>query len=278
MYDIVVVGGGPAGFSAAVNARARGAGCLIISADISSNPLAKSPKVDNYVGMCGMSGMDMLRKMKADAVACGAEYRNGHVLSVAPLGDRFMIAVGSDVVEAKRVILAVGVRSPKKLAGEDEHLGRGVSYCATCDGMLYRQKRAIVTGDADDLMHEAALLRRMGVDVTAVLPKRPADWQEEVPFVEAKPLAVEDGSPIVLKTSDGDISTDVVFILRNEQAMDQLAPSVEMNGKFIKVNERFETSIPGLYAAGDCVGRPLQVAKAVSDGLLAAWSATDSLA
>lgn len=277
MYDVVVIGGGPAGFSAAVNVRARGASCLIVSADISSNPLAKSPKVDNYIGMCGMSGMDMLQKMKEDAVACGAEYRNGHVLSVAPFGDRFMVAVGSDVVEAKRVILAVGVRSPKKLAGEDEHLGRGVSYCATCDGMLYRQKRAVVTGDADDLTHEAALLCRMGVDVTVVLPKRPVGWQEDIPFVEAKPLGVEDGSPIRLHTANGDIDTDVVFILRNEQAIDQLAPSVEMNGKFIKVDERFETSVPGMYAAGDCIGKPLQVAKAVSDGLLAAWSATDSL-
>jgi len=277
MTDVVVIGGGPAGFSAAVNVRARGASCLIVSNDIASNPLAKSTKIDNYIGMYGMSGTAMLEKMKEDAIASGAEYRVGHVLSVAPFGDHFMIAIGSDVVEAKRVILAVGVRAPKKLEGEEEHLGRGVSYCATCDGMLYRSKNALVIGNADDLMHEATLLMRMGVNVTVVGTKRPKEGEGDISFVEAKPLAVKDGSPITLTTDRGDMETDVVFILRNEQAIDTLVPGIATDGKFIKVDDRMQTSLQGLYAAGDCVGKPLQVAKAVSDGLLAAWSATDSL-
>ncbi len=277
MTDVVVIGGGPAGFSAAVNVRARGASCLIISNDVTSNPLAKSAKIDNYIGMYGVSGAEMLRKMKEDAIKSGAEYRVGHVLSVAPFGDHFMIAIGSDVVETKRVILAVGVRAPKKLAGEEAFLGRGVSYCATCDGMLYRSKKALVIGDADDIQHEASLLKRIGVDVTVVRSGRPSDWQEDIPLVEAKPLAIEEGTPITLKTTIGDMNTDVVFILRNEQAIDTLVPGVETDGKFIKVDERLQTSVSGIYAAGDCIGKPLQIAKAVSDGLLAAWAATDSL-
>ncbi len=277
MTDVVVIGGGPAGFSAAVNVRARGASCLIVSNDIASNPLAKSTRIDNYIGMYGVSGTDMLLKMKEDAIQSGAEYRVGHVLSVAPFGDHFMIAIGSDVVEARRVILAIGVRAPKKLTGEEEHLGRGVSYCATCDGMLYRSKKALVIGDADDLMHEAALLKRIGVDVTVVGKKRPKEQMGEIPFVEAKPLVIEDGTPITLKTDHGEMDTDVVFILRNEQAIDTMVPGIETDGRFIKVDDRMQTSVQGLFAAGDCVGKPLQIAKAVSDGLLAAWSATDSL-
>ncbi len=277
MIDVAIVGGGPAGFSAAVNVCARGAGCQIISNDIESNPLAKSPNVDNYLGMRGVSGLDMLKRMKQEALDAGASHRVGHVLSVASYGDRFMLAVGSDIVEAKRVILAVGVRAPKKLGGEEQYLGRGVSYCATCDGMLYRGKRALVIGNADDLSHEAALLVRIGVNVTVVAKSRPRDLPENIPFIAAKPQAVESGEPINLITDQGALATDVVFALRNEQALSDLVPGLAMDGKFIKVNSHMETNIAGLYAAGDCIGKPLQVAKAVSDGLIAAWSATDSL-
>ncbi len=277
MYDVVIVGGGPAGFSAAVNLRARGVSCLIISSDIASNPLARSQKVDNYVGMSGMTGLQMLQKMKQDALACGAQYRHGRVLSIAPYKDRFMLAVGNDVVEARKVILAIGIAIPKSLQGEAERVGRGVSYCATCDGMLYRSKRAVVIGDADDLAEEAALLARIGVDVTVVAKTRPHDLSEDVSFVAGIPRAIEDGNPFILRTDDSAMDCDVVFALRNAAAPSTLVNGLAMDGKHISVDEHFETNIRGMYAVGDCVGKPYQVATAVAQGLLAAFAVSESL-
>lgn len=277
MVDVAIIGGGPAGFSAAINACARGASCVIVSSDISSNPLARSHRVDNYPGMRGISGLDMLAKMRDEAVEAGALLRHGHVLSVAHYGDSFMLAVGSDVIEAKTVIVATGVRSPKKLDGEETFLGRGVSYCATCDGMLYRGKRVAVIGDADDLAQEALLLTKIGVSVTVFGQKRPADLEDVIVFETAKTLSISAGSPITLVADGKDCPFDGVFILRNEQAMDTLVPDLETDGRFVKVNDRRETNIRGLFAAGDCTGKPLQIAKAVSDGLIAAWSATEYL-
>lgn len=277
MIDVAIIGGGPAGFSAALNVKARGRECLLISNDISSNPLARSPKIDNYVGMFGMSGEELLQKMRQDVLDAGVEIRRGHVLSVGAYKDRFMIAIGSDVVEARRVILATGVRVPKKLDGEDHFLGRGVSYCATCDGMLYRQKTAMVIGDADDLAEEASLLRQIGVDITVVAVKRPPHLANDIPFVAAKPTAVADGDPLVLETDGGAFPCHAVFILRNEQTMGTLVPGLAMDGRHVAVDKNGATNIPGLYAAGDCTGKPLQIATAVSEGLAAAWAATDSL-
>ncbi len=277
MYDVVIVGGGPAGFSAAVNLRARGASCLIISGDITSNPLARSQKVDNYIGMVGMTGLQMLQKMKEDALSSGAEYRHGRVLSIAPFKERFMVAVGNDVVEARKVILAIGIAIPKPLEGETERIGRGVSYCATCDGMLYRSKRAVVIGDADNLAEEAALLSRIGVQVTVVNKTRPEGLSSDVAFVKDTPKAIEDGDPFALRTEKELIPCDVVFALRNAGVPTSLVDGLVMDGKHILVNKHYETNIPGLYAVGDCVGKPYQVATAVAQGLLAAFAVTESL-
>ena len=277
MTDAVIIGGGPAGFSAAVNLRARGASCLIVSSDIAANPLAKSPKVDNYIGMYGLSGLEILQKMKDDALSTGAEYRHGRVLSIAPYKDRFMIAIGNDVIEAKAVILAIGAAIPKTLVGEEEHIGRGVSYCATCDGMFYRGKRAVVIGDADDLAEEAKLLTEIGVNVTVVSKKRPAHLSDDIPFVKGTPKAIEDGEPIALVTEDDRISCDVVFALRNAASPSKLLNGLEVDGNRIVTDKHGRTNIPGVYAVGDCTGKPYQIATAVAEGLTAAFAVTEDM-
>ena len=277
MTDVIVIGGGPAGLSAAINVCARGASCLVIAHGIASNPLAKSQQVDNYPGMRGVSGEQMLRVMTEEAKAAGAQFHYGTALSVAAWKDQFMVAVGNEMFESQRVILATGVHAPKAIAGETEHLGRGVSYCATCDGMLYCGKTAFVTGNADDLAHEAAMLQKIGVNVTVVGKTRPADLAEDIPFVQATSLAVEDGEPLMLRADEDRHPCDAVFILRNEHTVSTLVPGLETDGRFITTDRKMRTNIPGLFAAGDCVGRPLQIAKAVSDGLIAAWYATESL-
>lgn len=155
MYDILIVGGGPAGLSAAVNAAARGKRCAVLSNDYRMNPLFRSEKIDNYLGMRGLSGEQMLRAMRREAEEAGAAFVMGRVTSILPMGDSFAAAMGNEVAEGKRLILATGAKTGTALPGEERFLGRGVSTCATCDGMLYRGKRAVVTGDALDLAEEA---------------------------------------------------------------------------------------------------------------------------
>lgn len=167
-YDIVIVGGGPAGLSAAVNAAARGKTCAVLTNDRRLNPLFRARVVDNYLGMRGLSGGEMLDRMHAEAEEAGAVFLSGRVVSVLPFEDKFLVGLGDTLVEGKRVILATGAMAGTPLPGEAALVGQGVSYCATCDGMLYRSKTAVVTGNAADLREEANFLQGIGVRVTVI--------------------------------------------------------------------------------------------------------------
>ena len=135
-HDVLVIGGGPAGLSAALNVRARGRSVLVVSNPLEENPLWRAERVDNYIGLPGVSGAELLTAMRRHAEDAGAEFRQGKVLNAVRMGDTWYVSVGSDMENAPAVILAAGIDRGKKFPGEAEFLGRGVSYCATCDGML----------------------------------------------------------------------------------------------------------------------------------------------
>lgn len=278
MVDILVVGGGPAGLSAAVNAAARGRLCAVVSNDYRLNPLYKTKTVDNYLGMRGMSGAQMLARMREEAEQAGAVFINGRVTSILPMDDHFMVARGSEVMEAGRVILATGVAQASLLPGEEALVGRGVSYCATCDGMLYRGRRAVVTGNASDLAEEAAFLSKIGVQVTVVTARPVEGLPVGLTARTARSIALQGGDRLEGVVADGEqIPCDVAFILREVMAPDSLVPGLQLDGRFVRVNRDMQTNIPGMYAAGDCTGKPLQVAVAVSEGLIAAQHAARSI-
>ena len=136
MIDIAVIGAGPAGYSAAITARKRDQSVVVIGQN--TGWLARAEHVANYPGLPDISGRDLLSAMANQAQALGAELRPGVVHQVIAMGDSFALSLGADFIEARRVILCTGARQPKLLPGENELLGRGVSYCGTCDGMLYR--------------------------------------------------------------------------------------------------------------------------------------------
>lgn len=275
MLDIAVVGAGPAGLSAAVNAVARGKSVRVFS---STEPyLARAEQVNNYLGFPGVSGRDMMEKFRKHAEALGIKPEHGTVTNILPFGGNFMLNFSGEMVEAKAVILAVGAAKAKPISGEEELLGRGVSYCATCDGMLYREKKAVVCGDADHLAEEANFLREIGVRVTVVTPKTPAGLHEAIPVVTDTVVEIF-GSPSVqgVKTKSGELETAAVFLLRNAIAPAALLPGLELKDGFVQVNAQMETNIPGCYACGDCVGKPLQVSKAVGEGLVAAQAAAEA--
>jgi thioredoxin reductase (NADPH) len=256
-YDLLVVGAGPAGLTAAIQARARNKTVLVVSNEPTASPLCKAPQMDNYPGIPHVTGLELVERMVEQAKELGAEFKIGRVLSLMPMGDTVMVSIGSDFAEASAVILATGVSRAAPLKGEEELLGRGVSYCATCDGRFYRGRPIVVAGDAPDLEEETEWLRSIGCAVTSV----------RLPGLEI----LGDSKVTGVRTAKGEeIPCDAVFLLRASIAPSQLAAGLELDGNYIRVNSRMSTNLPGVYAAGDCTGQPLQLAKAVGQGQLAA--------
>ena len=278
MTDIIVIGGGPAGLSAAINARVRGKSVLVVSNPISENPLYKAPVMDNYPGMPNISGADYLQKLEDHAKESGARFRPGHVLTVAPMGERFFVSIGSDFEETRSVILAIGAQRGAKFPGEEEFLGRGVSWCATCDGMLYRGKDVVVIGLSHDSPAEANFLQEIGCKVTYVARRAPEELNPEIPVVLGKKLTVEGDTVVTaVRADESVIPCQGAFILRSAMAPNDLLPSLALENGYITVDRSMATNIPGVFACGDCTGLPLQAAKAVGEGLIAGQSAAEYL-
>ena len=276
-YDIIVLGSGPAGLSAAVTARGRNKSVLVIGNRWQDSPLARAERVDNYLGMPGMTGMEMLEAFQRHAQEMGVEMVTGKVLSIMEW-EAFNLTVGSQLYQGSALILAPGVVRQAKFPGEETYLGRGVSYCATCDGMLYRSKPVAVVGRSKDAPHEAAYLKSIGCQVVYVAPKRPDQLEEDIPFIQAAKLAVKGEQTVTALEADGaDIPVNGVFILREAVAPGDLLPGLTLEKGAIQVDRSMATSVPGVFAAGDATGAPLQVSKAVGEGLIAALSACEYL-
>ena len=276
-YDIIVLGSGPAGLSAAVTARGRNKSVLVIGNRWQDSPLARAERVDNYLGMPGMTGMEMLEAFQRHAQEMGVEMVTGKVLSIMEW-EGFNLTVGSQLYQGSALILAPGVVRQAKFPGEETYLGRGVSYCATCDGMLYRNKPVAVVGRSKDAPHEAAYLKSIGCQVVYVAPKRPDQLEEDIPFIQAAKLAVKGEQTVTALEADGaDVPVNGVFILREAVAPGDLLPGLTLENGAIQVDRSMTTSVPGVFAAGDATGAPLQVSKAVGEGLIAALSACEYL-
>lgn len=275
-YDVLVIGGGPAGLSASINVRARGRSALVVSNPLEENPLWRAEKVDNYLGLPGLSGAEMLAAMRRHAEQAGVEFLAGKVLNAVQMPDAWYVSVGPDMYNARAVVLAAGVARGKKFAGEAELLGRGVSYCATCDGMLYRGREIAVVGKTADAPQEANYLRELGCRVTYVGDQPPEGLRPDIPFVKATRLEVLGEKKVeALRAGSVTLPCEGVFILRPSMAPADLLPGLALEGGYIKTDRNMATNLPGVFAAGDCTGLPLQVSKAVGEGQVAGHRASE---
>ncbi len=275
-YDIAIIGGGPAGLSAAINARARNKTVLVVTNDYRESPLYRAERVDNYLGMPGQSGAELLDSYQKHAETMGVDFRSGRVLNIMPMEGACYLSIGSEMEEAKAVILATGVSRGKKFPGEAEFLGRGVSYCATCDGMLYRNRPVAVVGLAPDAPEEANFLHGLGCRVTYVSGKEPSGLDPAIPFVKAARMEITGGESVTaLRANETEIPCDGVFLLRHAIAPTDLLPALELEGGYVKVDREMKTNVPGVFACGDCTGTPLQLAKAAGEGLIAGQKAAE---
>jgi thioredoxin reductase (NADPH) len=270
--DVLIVGGGPAGCSAAITARMRGLGTLVIFAG--AGALEKAKRVDNYPGLPQAEGMALITAFREQAKALGAEFLPSLVQRILPSEGGFSILAGNDIFSSRGVILATGASRVPQLENEAEYVGSGVSYCATCDGMLYRGRRVSVVAADAHAVDEANFLA--GLCAVTYYKEKHHDETGLLNTVnrsDDKPIGITRTSEgLFLVTDHGRIATDCVFILRPAVALSQLLPEAETKNGAITVDNDLSTTVPGVYAAGDLTGVPWQVAKAVGDGNRAALS------
>jgi len=259
MTDIAIIGAGPAGLSAAINAYARGRSAIVLGRSRESSFIYKAEKIDNVLGFPGFSGSDLLDKFYSHAEALKTDIREGRVLQILSMGDYFSINFDNEVVDAKTIILATGIVKGNRIEGEEEFLGRGVSYCATCDAMLYRQKTAVLVGDSEEAVADFEFLSKIAANVHIV--KSGATKVVGDDFVRG------------LETSEGYIPCDGVFFVKETMPFDSLIAGIELKDGIVVVDRLQQTNIPGVFAAGDCTGWPYQLPKAVGEGLVAAQQA-----
>ena len=279
-YDIAVIGTGPAGLSAAVTATIRNKSVLLLGSRDLSEKLGKAHEIQNYLGFPAVPGEDLAKAFRAHLDSMGIAITEKRINAVYTMGDWFALQSGEEMLEASSVILATGVVPGKPLPGETELLGRGVSYCATCDAPLYRGRSAAVIGYSPREEAEAAFLSEICSDVL-YFPMYPGDITSlpgAVHVIREKVVAVEasEGKKLV-RTAENAYSADGVFILREAVAPGQLVPGLETEGPHVIVNRRMETSIPGVFACGDISGLPYQYIKAAGEGNVAALSAVEYL-
>ena len=276
MLDIAIIGSGPAALSAAVNARQRNKSVCVFGRSLDSSLLFAAEKVDNYLGLPDMTGEEMLNEFYAHAVKRGVEFRECRITQILSMGDSFMVNADNEFIQAKTLILAIGLSKSKGIAGEMDYLGKGVSYCATCDGMLYRNKKVVVVAENEEGEAEANFLADVCAEVDYVPLYQPVlNLKENVKVLEGKPKAVLGDEMRIsgLELENEKVECDGIFFAKNSTPPESLLFGLKTDGKNIIVDRSMATNLPGVFAAGDCTGAPYQIAKAVGEGLIAALSA-----
>lgn len=275
----MVIGAGPAGLSAALNARVRNKSVAVVSRRLTSPSLEKAPWVDNYLGIERMSGSELSARFVDHARTAGAELIGSDITGIFNLGDSFA-ALGSDrEFSAKAVVIATGSIQEASIPGESEFLGVGVSYCATCDGPLYKGKRVVVLGYTPHAIEEANFLAQICSEVTYVAARSAKaedapELAEGIRVLKKRVLGIRGENKVEEVELDGEtIPADGVFVVRDSIPVERLLEGIDVADGAIVVDREMATNVPGVFAAGDCTGRPYQVAKAVGEGLVAGLSA-----
>lgn len=278
MGKIVIVGSGPAGCSAALYAARAGMETTVISKGIGA--LQKAEQIQNYYGFEeGITGAELYRRGVAGAQAVGTQFVTAEVVGLDYAATLVVQTTAGDY-PADAVILATGTgRIAPKIAGLAEHEGRGVSYCATCDAFFYRDKTAAVLGTGEYALHEVQALLPLAGKVILCTNGEPltAEFPAGVTVCTEKLEAIEGEETVTaLRLAGGGLlSADGLFVALGVAGSAALARKLGApveNGRIV-VDEKMQTGILGLFAAGDCTGGMLQVCKAVYEGALAATEA-----
>ncbi|MEK4533182.1 thioredoxin-disulfide reductase [Solibacillus sp. FSL W7-1472] len=296
IYDVVIIGAGPAGMTAAVYASRANLSTLMIERGIPGGQMANTEAVENYPGFDTILGPELSTKMFEHAKKFGAEYAYGDVNEIIDGEEYKIIVSGKKQYKTRTIIITTGAEYKKLgIPGETELGGRGVSYCAVCDGAFFKQKKLIVIGGGDSAVEEGIYLTRFADKVTIVhrrdklraqkIIQDRAFANEKIDFIwnttvkEIHEVDGKVGKVTLVSTVDGtetEEAADGVFVYVGMLPL--TAPFASLNilneAGYIVTNEKMETSIPGIYAAGDVRDKMLrQIVTATGDGSIAAQSA-----
>lgn len=288
MYDTIIIGSGPAGLSAVVYAKRARLNVIVVEKEyMGTGQIAESERVDNYLGLYGESGFDLGDKFREHAVSLGAEFYEGEVVKIVPENNTYKVVFSDDkILESKTIIYATGA-NPRKLniKGEDEFTGRGVSYCAVCDGAFYKDKTVAVVGGGDTALQDAVLLsktaktvylihRRDEFRANKILQNTVKNTPNIKPVLSAVPLEIiGDKKVSVIRVLQNDteklLDVDGVFVAVGTTPNSYLLEGIAEfdSNKYVVANEDGLTSAKGIFVAGDVRTKQLrQVVTAVSDG------------
>lgn len=281
IYDSAIIGTGPAGVSAALTLKANDKKFIWIGSKAFSDKVGRAERIANYPGLPMVTGAEMNDTFRRQCEELNISIEDRMVTAIMKFGDHYALTAGSEFYEARTVIFATGVASVGLLPGEAELVGKGVSYCATCDGFLYRNKTIAVICTARRFEHEVAFLAGLAAKVFYFpLYKDPGAFGEnvEIRTDRAVKMNAENGrlSSLTLKSGET-VAVDGVFCLRESVSLATLLPGLATEQGHIAVDRSAATNLPGVFAAGDCTGRPYQYVKAAGEGNVAAHSAIEYL-
>lgn len=292
-YDVIIVGGGPAGLTAALYTARHNLKTLVLEGRKTGGRALEAHQVDNYPGFPdGVSGQDLMEKMIQQALRFGAEIRNETVVGLSDFGGQKMINTRMGFYQAKSVVVATGVsRKSLSVPGENEYKGRGVSYCGVCDGPFFRDKTVAIVGSGHEAVHDIEVLSETAAKVYAIPGGKgySEDFLEltrirddpKVEFIMGADVKEIGGSDFVEYVAldgagQGRLSLDGVFIILEHVPTAGILREAGVStdgGGCIVVDGDMETNIKGVFAAGDCTCEGMQIVTAAGMGAKAALSA-----
>lgn len=278
-YDIAIIGTGPAGLSAALNAKIRNKSFVLFGNNKLSHKVEKAHLIQNYLGLPGVTGSDLAENFKKHLAEMKIEITDKKVTNIFKMDDNFSILANNEIYEAKSIILATGIQTGRAFVGEETFLGRGVSYCATCDGALYKGKDIAVISYSKEEEHEVKFLANLANKVYFIpVYKNIGEMPDNVEVMKGLPIEIKGEmvvSELVLK--DKVLKVEGIFILRDTISPATLLPGLVIENNHITVDRTMTTNIAGCFAAGDVIGKPYQYIKAAGEGNIAALSAVNYL-